>query len=101
MEFIPYVGPLLALIPAAIIGLGISWQVALGIVALYVLIQRIENDVLVPYVMSKALDISPLLVFIVMIAGATLGGILGIILAIPLAGIAKVIYSEYQAKRTP
>ncbi|MFZ2256079.1 MAG: AI-2E family transporter [Patescibacteria group bacterium] len=72
MEFIPYIGPLMALIPAAIIGLGISWKVAIGIVALYLIIQRIENDVLVPYVMSKALDLSPFLVFVVMLAGATL-----------------------------
>jgi predicted PurR-regulated permease PerM len=68
MEFIPYVGPLIALIPAAIIGLGISWKVSLAIVVLYLIIQRIENDFLVPYVMSKALNLSPILVFIVMIA---------------------------------
>lgn len=67
MEFIPYVGPLIALIPAAIIGLGISWKVAIGVIALYLIIQRIENDVLVPYVMSKALDLSPFLVFVVML----------------------------------
>ncbi len=85
MEFIPYIGPLIALIPAVIIGLGISWKAALTITALYLIIQRIENDVLVPYVMSKALDLSPFLVFVVMLAGASLGGILGIILAVPVA----------------
>jgi predicted PurR-regulated permease PerM len=93
MEFIPYVGPLIALIPAAIIGLGISWKVALGI------IQRIENDFLVPYVMSKALDLSPFLVFIVMLAGASLGGVLGIILAVPVAGVVRVIYREHMRIR--
>lgn len=85
MEFIPYVGPLIALIPAAIIGLGISWEVSIAIMILYLLIQRVENDFLVPYVMSKALNLSPILVFIVMMAGASLGGILGIILAVPIA----------------
>jgi predicted PurR-regulated permease PerM len=73
MEFIPYFGPLLALIPAAIIGLGISWKAAIMIIALYLIIQRIENDVLVPRVMSRALNLSPFLVFVVMIAGASLG----------------------------
>lgn len=96
MEFIPYIGPLIALIPAAIIGLGISWKVALIITLLYLVIQRLENDLLVPYVMSKALDLSPFLVFIVMIAGASLGGILGIILAVPVAGIARMMYIEYK-----
>ncbi len=99
MEFIPYIGPLIALVPAAIIGLGIWWEVALAITILYLIIQRIENDFLVPYVMSKALDISPLFVFIIMIAWASLGGILGIILAVPIAWVAKVIYTEYQDKK--
>ena len=84
MEFIPYVGPLIALIPAVIIGLGISWEVALIITILYLVIQRLENDFLVPYVMSKNLDLSPFLVFIAMIAGASLGGVMGIILAMPV-----------------
>jgi predicted PurR-regulated permease PerM len=99
MEFIPYVGPLIALIPAAIIGLGISWKVSVAIAILYLLIQRVENDFLVPYVMSKALNLSPILVFVVMIAGASLGGILGIILAVPIAWVTRVIYDEYQEKR--
>ncbi len=99
MEFIPYIWPLIALIPAAIIGLGISWEIALAITLLYLIIQRIENDFLVPYVMSKALDISPLFVFIIMIAWASLGGILGIILAVPIAWVMKVIYTEYQDKK--
>lgn len=72
MEFIPYIGPLLSLIPALIIGAGISWQVALAITILYLIIQQVENNLLVPYVMSRSLDLSPFLVFVVMIAGATL-----------------------------
>ena len=72
MEFIPYIGPILSLIPALIIGLGISWKIAIVITILYLVIQQVENNFLVPYVMSRSLDLSPLLVFIVMIAGATL-----------------------------
>lgn len=101
MEFIPYVGPILALVPALIIGLGISWKVALAITILYLIIQQIENNILVPYVMSRSLDLSPFLVFIVMIAGATLGGILGIILAIPVAAICRLFYMSYRKNKTP
>ncbi len=73
MEFIPYIGPIIALIPALIIGLGISWKAALIITILYIIIQQIENNFLVPFVMSRSLDLSPFLIFVVMIAGATLG----------------------------
>ncbi|NRH20500.1 AI-2E family transporter [Candidatus Gracilibacteria bacterium] len=100
MEFIPYVGPILALIPALIIGLGISWKVALAISILYLIIQQVENNILVPYVMSRSLDLSPFLVFIVMIIGASLGGILGIILAVPFAAIGRVIYINYRKNKT-
>lgn len=100
MEFIPYIGPVLSLIPAVILGLGIWWQAALVFVILYLLIQRMENDILVPIVMSRALALSPLLVFIVMIAGGTIWGLLGIILAVPIAGIARVMYDDFIDRRT-
>jgi predicted PurR-regulated permease PerM len=76
-------------------------KAAFIITILYIIIQQIENNFLVPYVMSKSLDLSPFLVFIVMFIGASLGGIMGIILAVPLTGIARVIYVEYMKKRHP
>ncbi len=99
MEFIPYIGPILALIPALIIWLGIGWEAAIVLTILYLIIQQFENNILVPYVMSKNLDLSPFLVFIVMLAGASLGWILGIILAIPVAWVCRVIYIEYRRTR--
>jgi len=99
MEFIPYVWPLIALIPAVIIGLWISWKATLVLIILYFIIQRLENDILVPYVMSKALNLSPFLVFIVMIIGASIWGILWIILAVPIAGVAKVIFEDYRNRK--
>jgi predicted PurR-regulated permease PerM len=101
MEFIPYLGPIIALVPALIIGFWIGMKAAFIITILYIIIQQIENNFLVPYVMSKSLDLSPFLVFIVMFIGASLGGIMGIILAVPLTGIARVIYVEYMKKRHP
>jgi len=99
MEFIPYLGPIIALIPALIIGFGLGFKAAITITILYIIIQQIENNILVPYVMSKSLDLSPFLVFVVMFIGASLGGIMGIILAVPLTGIARIIYIEYLGKR--
>lgn len=85
MEFIPYAGPIISFVLAVIIGLGISWKAAIILGILYIIVQQIEGNFLVPYVMSKSLDLSPFLVFVVMLGGATLGGILGIILAVPVA----------------
>lgn len=95
MEFIPYIGPILALVPAIIIALGISWKATMIIVILYVIIQQAENNILVPYIMSRNLDISPLFVFIMVLFGTSLGGIIGIIIAVPLAGVIKVLYMDF------
>lgn len=99
MEFIPYIGPILALIPALIIGIGTSWDAALAILILYLIIQQLEGNIFVPIIMSRNLDISPLFVFVVMLFGGAIGGILGIIVAIPLAGIIKIFYSDFHAKQ--
>lgn len=94
MEFVPYIGPILSLIPAIIIALGISWKATLIIVGLYFIIQQLENNVLVPIIMSRNLDLSPLFVFVIMLFGASLGGVLGIIVAVPVAGIIRVLYED-------
>ncbi len=95
MEFIPYIGPIIALIPALVVGLGFSWEVGITILIFYTIMQQVENNVLVPYIMSKSLDLSPLFVFVVMLAWGILGGILGIILAVPTAAILQLIVLEY------
>ncbi len=99
MEFVPYAGPFISFTLAVIIWLGISWKAALILGFLYLIIQQIEGNFMVPYVMSKSLNLSPFFVFIIMLVGASLGGILGVILAVPIAGICKVVYSEYMKNR--
>ena len=61
--------------------------------------QQIENNILVPYIMSRSLDLSPLIVFIVMIAGFLLGGILGIIFAVPVAAILQFLITQWLERR--
>ncbi len=95
MEFIPYIGPIIALVPALVVGLGFSWEIGVTILVFYIIMQQVENNLLVPYIMSKSLDLSPLFVFVVMIAGGILWGILGIILAVPTAAILQLITFEY------
>jgi predicted PurR-regulated permease PerM len=94
-EFIPYIGPLLWSIPALlVVGTenGIRW--VLAIIITFFLIQWTENNILIPYVMNKALGISPLFIFISMIIWATVLGFVGIILAIPLAAIITILIDD-------
>lgn len=95
-EFIPYLGPLLGGIPAVFIALTTSgFPQAIFVVALYIIIQQIENHILVPKVMEKTAGLNPLVVIIVILIGAKIAGILGIILAVPVALIIKVFTEDF------
>ena len=95
MEFIPYIGPFLALLPALAIAANMGLTPIIAVLILYIVIQQLENNVLVPLVMSKTLDISPLLILVVMMIGASLFGITGILLAIPFAALLRLAVSDW------
>jgi len=95
MEFIPYIGPFLALLPAIAIALWISMKAAGIIIVLYIIIQQIEGNLLVPFVMWKTLSISPFVVIIAMTIWGSLFWIIGIILAVPIASILQIFLWDY------
>lgn len=91
-EIIPYVGPIIAAIPAVILAFLASPILALFVILLYVVIQQLENYVIVPQVMKKAVGLNPIVIIVVMLIGAKLAGILGLILSVPLsAALAEFI----------
>lgn len=98
-EFIQYIGPILALIPALIVGLSLGWKAVLAILLLYLLIQRLENNILVPWVMSKSMNLPPFTVLVFMAIGGSVFGILGVIVAVPIAAMMNVLASDFFAWR--
>jgi len=91
-EIIPYVGPIIAAIPAVILAFLVSPFLALMVVVLYVVIQQLENYVIVPQVMKKAVGLNPIVIIVVMLIGAKLAGVLGLILSVPVtAAIAEFL----------
>jgi len=90
-EAIPVVGPLAGAVPAVLLAFTVSWPVALGGAVWYFLVQQLEAHVLVPKVMERAVGLNPLLVIVALIAGGLLSGVVGALLAIPVAGAAQVI----------
>ena len=99
MELVPVVGPLIALVPAALIALTISPATALIVLIAYLVIQQIENNILVPQIMKKALGLSPLVVIISILVGAKLLGLIGILLAVPMLSALTVIFEELYGKK--
>jgi len=94
LEIIPVLGPVIASIPAIIIGLSVSPLIGLAVIVLYILIHQIESYVLVPKVMERALGLSPVLILTALLIGGKLGGIVGAIIAVPLASVITILVLE-------
>jgi len=99
LEIIPNVGPTIAAIPAVLIAyfqgsthlpVSNSWF-ALLVIGLYVVIQQMENNILVPRIIGRSLNLHPLVVIIGAIAGASLAGILGMFLAAPTLASLRIL----------
>ena len=100
-EAIPIIGPLLGAIPAVLVAATVSPELALIVAGIYVILQFIEGNVLVPIVMRHAVGISPLLVLTSLLIGAAAGGFIGALLAVPIAASVEIILQRLQAREEP
>lgn len=99
-NFIPFIGPAIAAVPAVLIALSESFLLAVGVIILYVFINNIlEGFVFVPLLMKKAVNLNPAILIVLIMIGARLAGILGVIIAIPFAAIVSVVIEEYLTKK--
>ena len=101
MEVIPIVGPLLGAIPAFLVATTISTETALVTMGIYLLLQIIEGNVLVPIVMRNSVGLSPFLVLLSLLIGGSAGGILGAIVAVPIVAGITVVLERLQDRDTP
>lgn len=93
-ELIPVVGPFLGAIPAVLVALFQPTWKLVGVVVLFVLAQQIEQNILVPRIMSRAVGLSPILAIFALLAGGALMGPVGVLLSIPVAAALQVVATE-------
>ena len=94
-NFIPYLGPIVGLVLTLIFALGNSWWTLLMIVVLFVLVNQLEAVYLNPNILGKGLGLHPLTVILSILICGQLLGILGVLVAVPLAAILKVLATRY------
>ncbi len=94
MEIVPYVGPIVSAVPGIVLGLLISPLTGLATLLLYFFAQQFESHIIVPQVMKKAVGLNPIAVILALLVGVKLGGVLGAILAIPLATVISVFVGD-------
>lgn len=97
-NFVPYLGPIVGVILALIFALGSPWWVLLMIVILFVLVNQIEAIYLNPNILGKELGLHPLTIILSILICGQLLGILGVLMAVPLAAILKVLLFRYLVK---
>ena len=99
-NLIPFIGPVMGMIPAVILYLITDQTMPIHIlyvfliIGVFAIVQLIDNLVVSPYIMGGSVGLHPMLVIILVLLGASVGGILGMLFAVPIAAILKVVLSE-------
>jgi len=92
LEWVPIIGPIVAAVPAILVGGSISWPAAAAAALLYLIIQQLENNILVPKVLGDAIRLHPAVLIISLVVGGALFGIGGAVLAVPLVAAGRDLY---------
>jgi len=99
-NFVPFVGPVIAAVPALLIALAEGGTMVLWALALYVLIQQIEGNLITPMIERKAVSVPPALVLFAIVALGLLFGPLGVVLGAPLTVVAYVAIKKLYVRET-
>ena len=99
-ELLPIIGPWIAAVPAVIVAFTQDPVKALLTIIAYIIIQQLESNLLAPRIMGRAVRLHPLAVILALLAGASLFGIVGALVAVPVASAISVILDEVRASRS-
>ncbi len=102
-EVIPYIGPFLGAVPPVIAAFFHSPIAALTIIIIFFVIQQLESHILAPNIVGSSVGVHPLLVIFALLAGAQIGGILGMIASLPILAMLKhtMTYYDFKMSRAP
>ncbi len=94
-EIIPYFGPIIGAIPAVFVALTFSPNMVWWVIGIMLVLQLIEGSVLSPLIVGKSLRMHPIVIIIALLIGGELAGVVGMLLAVPLFAIARVVISHF------
>ena len=89
MEVIPFIGATLGIATVVTIVAFMDWWLALEVLGVAIALQQVKDNLIAPRIMGNLTGLSPVVIFVSLLLGAKLGGLLGVILAIPLTGVVK------------
>jgi predicted PurR-regulated permease PerM len=95
MEAVPMIGPLLGAVPAALVALSIAPGKLIWVILATIVIQQLENSLLVPRIMRKAVGVNPFVTLLSLFAFSTLFGLPGALMAIPIAAMIQLALNHF------
>lgn len=99
LDLVPVIGPILAGVVAALVAWSLSPIQAVFVIILYIVVQQVENSILVPNIMKKAVGLSPVVIILAVMIGAKLLGLIGALLAVPATALISVVVQEWPTIR--
>ena len=99
LELVPVVGPILSAAPPTMVAFLQSPFLALMVIILFVVVQQLESHVVVPLVMRQTIGIPPIVVIIALLVGAKLAGVLGLLLAVPIAAVVVELVNDFDRRK--
>jgi predicted PurR-regulated permease PerM len=99
LEAVPFLGPLLAAVPALLLALGKGGMTPLWVVLAYAAVQALENNVIFPLIMARGMKLHPVAVIFSMLLCVAAFGVLGVLVAAPLVAIVSILHDELYRKR--
>jgi len=98
-EAIPYIGPILSAVPALLFALGEGGMTPVWVLLVYLAVQVLENNVIAPLIMAHSMKLHSVAVIFSMLLCVAAFGVLGVLFAAPLVGIAEILHDELFRKR--
>jgi len=99
LNFIPNFGPLIAIIPAALIAFMQGPATALFVIGLYIVVQILESSIITPQIQKKMINMPPALIIIAQLVMGIFAGVLGLVLATPIVAVVIVLINELYVKK--
>ncbi|MHB1683845.1 MAG: AI-2E family transporter [Bacilli bacterium] len=99
-NIIPYLGPFIGAAPALFMALGISHALLIKVLLVNLIVQQLEGNVFSPWIMGKTMDLHPLLILLAVLLAGEVAGVTGLIFAVPIVAVSKVIYEQIRRARS-
>lgn len=97
-DLIPFFGPLIGAAPALILAFATTPSLAIKVLIVNIIVQQCEGNLISPQIMGRTLQLHPLAIVAALLVGGELGGVLGLVVAVPVLAIARVIWLEFHVK---